>query len=77
MVLLALGDSALEALWEEIRKLSRLRGATRVPVPKPVRDSNRCILKPGKPETAKTALYLVLAQGQLTLQAVWLDPTLG
>src|ERR1035438_5474384 len=33
----------------------------------PVREPNRCILEPFKPETPKITLYLVLAQGQLTL----------
>src|ERR1019366_4624330 len=38
----------------------------------PVREPNRCNLEPLKPETPKITLYLVLAQGRLTLQVVWL-----
>jgi hypothetical protein len=46
----------------------------RIPVPKhhPVHEPNRCNLEALKPETPKTALYLVLAQGRLTLQVVCL-----
>ena len=46
-------------------------GAIRIPAPKPVPEPNRCNLEPLKPETPKTALYLVLAQGRQTLQVVW------
>jgi len=49
-----------------------LLGAVRIPVPKPVREPNRCNLEPFKSETPKTTLYLVLAQGRLTLQVVGL-----
>jgi hypothetical protein len=42
------------------------------PSRKPVREPNRCNLEPFKPETPKIALYLVLAQGRLTLQVVCL-----
>ena len=49
-----------------------LLGAIRIPVPKPVREPNRCNLEPLKPETPKITLYLVLAQGRLTLQVVCL-----
>ena len=41
------------------------------PEPRPG-EPNRCNLEPFKPETPKTTLYLVLAQGLLTLQIVWL-----
>ena len=37
-----------------------------------VREPNRCSLEPLKPEAPKIALYLVLAQGRLTLQVVCL-----
>ena len=40
--------------------------------PKPLREPNRCNLEPLKPETPKTALYVVFAQGRLTLQVVCL-----
>ena len=46
--------------------------AIHIPVPKPVREPNRCNLEPFKPETPKITLYLVLAQGRLTLQVVCL-----
>ena len=38
----------------------------------PVDKPHTCNLAPFKPETPKTTLYLVLAQGRLTLQVVWL-----
>jgi hypothetical protein len=38
----------------------------------PAQEPNRCNLEPLKPETLKTTLYLVLAQGWLTLQVVCL-----
>jgi predicted RNase H-like HicB family nuclease len=38
----------------------------------PVDKPHTCSLEPFKPETPKTTLYLVLAQGRLTLQVVWL-----
>ena len=44
----------------------------RIPVPKPVREPNRCNLEPFKPETPEIALYLVYTQGRLTLQVVCL-----
>ena len=47
-----------------------LLGAIRIPVPNPVREPNRCNLEPFRPETPETTLYLVLAQGLLTLQVV-------
>jgi hypothetical protein len=46
-------------------------GAIRIPVQKPVPEPNRYNLEPLKPETPKTTLYLVLAQGRQTLQVVW------
>ena len=49
-----------------------LYGAIRIPVPKPIREPNRCNLEPFKPEMPKITLYLVLAQGRLTLQVVCL-----
>ena len=45
-----------------------------IPVPKPVHEPNRCNLEPFKPETIKTALYVVLAIGRLTLQVLCLGP---
>jgi hypothetical protein len=42
------------------------------PSREPVRDPNRGNLEPLKPETPKTALYLVLAHSRLTLQVVCL-----
>ena len=44
----------------------------RIAVPNPGRKPNRCNPEPFKPETPKIALYLVLAQGRLTLQVVCL-----
>ncbi len=41
-----------------------------IPVPKPVREANGCILEPFKPETQEKALYLVVAQGPMALQVV-------
>jgi hypothetical protein len=38
----------------------------------PIREANRCNLEAFKPEMPKVALYLVLAQGRLTLQVVCL-----
>ena len=46
--------------------------ATHPPVLEPVREPNRCNLEPFNPETPKIALYLVLPQGRLTLQVVYL-----
>ena len=43
-----------------------------MPVPNPVREPNRCNPERLKPETPKTAPYLVLEQGRLTLQVVCL-----
>src|ERR1035437_9827323 len=44
------------------------------PFASPVRkEPNRCNLEPLKPETPKIALYVVVAQGRLTLQVVWRD----
>ena len=43
-----------------------------MPVPNPVREPNRCNLEAFNPETPKTTLYVVLTQGRLTLQVVWL-----
>ena len=40
------------------------------PRPKPIREPNRCNLEPLKPETPRTALYLVFPRARLTLQAV-------
>jgi hypothetical protein len=42
------------------------------PCPEPVREPNRCNLEPLKLATPKTTLYLVLAQGRLTLQVACL-----
>jgi hypothetical protein len=42
------------------------------PRAEPVRERNRCNLEPVNPETRKITLYLVLAQGRLTLQVVCL-----
>ena len=42
------------------------------PRPQPIHEPNRCNLEPFKPETPKTALYLVLPQTYLTLQVVCL-----
>jgi hypothetical protein len=39
---------------------------------KPVREPNRCNLEPFKPETPRIALYLVVGQGRLTPQVVYL-----
>ena len=39
----------------------------------PVDKPHTCNLEPFKPETPKIALYVVLAQGRLTLQVVWRD----
>jgi hypothetical protein len=44
-----------------------LLGAIRIPVRK---EPNRCNLEPLKAETPKIALYVVVAQGRLTLQVV-------
>jgi hypothetical protein len=55
------------------RRLAPVRlcpAAIRVPVPKPVREANRCNLEAFEPETPKTPLYVVPAQEVLTLQVV-------
>ena len=54
-------------------KIIPLLGAMRIPVPNPIPEPNRCNLEPLKPETPKTTLHIVLAQGRLTLQVVWLS----
>ena len=51
-----------------------LLGAVRVPVPKTIREPNRCNLEPFKPEPPKIALYLVFPRARLTLQVVCPGP---
>ena len=44
-----------------------------MPVPKAVREANGCDLEPFEPEKPRRALYVVLAQRPLILQAVCFD----
>jgi hypothetical protein len=42
-----------------------------VPVPKPVRGANRCILEPFEPKTPRIPLYVAPSPTRLTLQVVY------
>jgi hypothetical protein len=66
-------STAADSLRIPHSALSRsLPGAVRIPVPNPVREPNRCNPELIKPETPRTALYLVLTHGRLTPQVVCL-----
>jgi hypothetical protein len=61
------GPAQRQALLTSSRRRSH-------PLQNSVREPNRCNLEPFKSETPKTALYVVLAQGRLTLQVVCFGP---